>query len=324
MIPLQEGAGNINKLAWFLYDLAGLSTPEIKQVKEPAEFLHAVNIMKSKGAKTVHQIIADAVISKLAQPAIDALQRSNDWINRDVHYKNFWKPTQSKWQDGVLRLVQESFHIPANTWSHHPHYSDLSWKHFTYSFSDVQIPDATKCYFELIDPSYFTGACFFEGVALILTAPDTVHYDGRGLPHSEEEHAVIYADSGICAWHGLWVPEHYILEKHSITRKDIIEEKNAERRRALLEILGASKFAELLDVITIEQSIDRKGNLQSLYRTREKDVIAGNYLYFAQVTCPSTRRNYFLSVPPHLRSAQEAVAWTFGLPGAEYAPEEET
>jgi hypothetical protein len=37
-----------------------------------------------------------------------------------------------------------------------------------------------------------------------------------------------------------------------------------------------------------------------------------------------TRKTYFLRVPPNLRTAREAVAWTFGLAGSEYRPDRET
>jgi hypothetical protein len=33
-----------------------------------------------------------------------------------------------------------------------------------------------------------------------------------------------------------------------------------------------------------------------------------------------TRRTYFLRVPPEIETAREAVAWTFGMDGAGYAP----
>ena len=37
-----------------------------------------------------------------------------------------------------------------------------------------------------------------------------------------------------------------------------------------------------------------------------------------------TRRTYFLRVPPTMRTAREAVAWTFGLDGGEYRPAAES
>ena len=35
-------------------------------------------------------------------------------------------------------------------------------------------------------------------------------------------------------------------------------------------------------------------------------------------------RHYYLRVPPTVRTAREAVAWTFGMEGDEYAPAVET
>lgn len=35
-------------------------------------------------------------------------------------------------------------------------------------------------------------------------------------------------------------------------------------------------------------------------------------------------KHYFLSVPPDLRTAHEAVAWTFGMSASEYRPDSES
>jgi hypothetical protein len=37
-----------------------------------------------------------------------------------------------------------------------------------------------------------------------------------------------------------------------------------------------------------------------------------------------SRRTYFLAVPPTVRTAREAVAWTFGLDELDYEPSRET
>lgn len=311
-------------LIHFLYEIAALPRPEVIFINHPADFLQTVDSFKLKGERSVQQAIVNAVIDKLAQPTMESLSQSQFWSKRDDHYNAFWKASQSKRQESVLRLVQESFGINASIWSPHPHFSDYSWKYFVSSFTDSPLPSLTQIYFDLLEQSGFTGACLFEQCCLILKAPDMVFLDAHNKPHADEGYAIVYGESGICAWHGLLIPDRYIFEKTSLTKQDIISERNAERRRALREILGARRFAELLDIITIEQSIDRNGNLQSLFRTNEKDTIAGDYLYFAHVTCPSTQRNYFLSVPPDLKSAHDAVAWTFGLSGKDYSPDKET
>jgi hypothetical protein len=45
---------------------------------------------------------------------------------------------------------------------------------------------------------------------------------------------------------------------------------------------------------------------------------------YVQVQDASTPRQYFLQVPPTTQTALEAVAWSFGLSGEDYHPEQET
>ena len=103
-----------------------------------------------------------------------------------------------------------------------------------------------------------------------------------------------------------------------------MDEENAEVRRCYREILGSERFGKLLGIEVVDEDTDRFGYELTLYRTERKDKIAGNYIQFAGVTCPSTARRYFLCVPPHIKSAREAVAWTFGKTPEDYRPEIET
>ena len=45
---------------------------------------------------------------------------------------------------------------------------------------------------------------------------------------------------------------------------------------------------------------------------------------YVQVADPSTGREYYLRVPPGVNTADEAVAWTFGLSSSEYHPAQES
>ena len=42
-----------------------------------------------------------------------------------------------------------------------------------------------------------------------------------------------------------------------------------------------------------------------------------------KVKCPSTEAFYTLRVPPTMKTVEDAVAWTFGMSGIEYSPEQE-
>jgi hypothetical protein len=89
-----------------------------------------------------------------------------------------------------------------------------------------------------------------------------------------------------------------------------MEEKNAEKRRCIMEIVGPEKYSQLLGVEVIDEDIDHQGYSQRLLKSKEKDDLADDFLYFADVTCPSTERRYFIPVP-EFRSIWKAKAWTF-------------
>ena len=53
-------------------------------------------------------------------------------------------------------------------------------------------------------------------------------------------------------WHGLSLPKKYIEDKDNLTKDDIMGERNAERRRAIFELVGPDRYAELLDLRVID------------------------------------------------------------------------
>jgi len=62
--------------------------------------------------------------------------------------------------------------------------------------------------------------------------------------------------------------------------------------------------------MAIDSDFDNKQLKMILYKTKEKDNIIDDYLYFLSVICPSTGRNYYLCVPG-CKNVWEAKAWTF-------------
>ena len=76
------------------------------------------------------------------------------------------------------------------------------------------------------------------------------------------------------------------------------------------EILGSKGYAEILDVITFDSDTDGMGNVMNLLRTKEKDTVLNEYLYFYHCVGPSTQRNYYLCVP-ECGNVWAAKAYTF-------------
>jgi hypothetical protein len=177
---------------------------------------------------------------------------------------------------------------------------------------------------EFIDAGGFL-AYTYDSFALAIPGPKKILVDAMGRLHCENGPAVKWAD-GTCIyfWNGVEVPETLLENPEKISREAILNEKNAEVRRCYLEILGSEQFGALLGLQLLDHSKDRFGNDLKLFRTKDRDKVAGDFIYFGAVVCPSTLRSYFLCVPPHIKTAVEAVSWTFGKTPENYNPIIET
>jgi len=148
-------------------------------------------------------------------------------------------------------------------------------------------------------------------------APVTRKLDAGGLLHAESGPAIAYADGAEgWFWHGRRIERALLERRAEITLAEITAESNVERRRLLLELhgieraitgMGAKKIAE--DPTGILWSCAGIMLVEVVNATKEPD---------------GTYRRYFLRVPPHMRTAREAVAWTFGLRPEAYEPASET
>jgi hypothetical protein len=128
------------------------------------------------------------------------------------------------------------------------------------------------------------------------------------------------------------VPAWIIREPGRLTVEAIDAERNAEIRRAMVERFGVERLvreggAELLD----ESDSGRlwRRPMQREVRFRWGSAPREEPLVMVEVRNSTPEpdgsfRTYFLRVPPAMTSSQEAVAWTFGMSGEEYAPAQET
>lgn len=142
--------------------------------------------------------------------------------------------------------------------------------------------------------------------------------DGRVVLHREDGPAAEWADgSGFYFWRGQRVPREMITDPLSIRISDILQQRNAEVRRAMIERKGPARFL---------READAKKRDQSEWGTLYEVAIpgGGERWVMLEVTCPSTGRTHLLRVPPWMRSAKQAVAWTFDCDARAYRPALET
>jgi hypothetical protein len=116
-------------------------------------------------------------------------------------------------------------------------------------------------------------------------------------------------------WRGVRVPQWMIEHPQRITPARIRGERNLEIRRCMIERFGLERFVRESGAELIAE--DRSGTLWRInfgdrHRHTMVEVADGT------VQHDGTRRRYFLRVPPRMRSAREAVAWTYGLTPQQY------
>jgi len=122
-------------------------------------------------------------------------------------------------------------------------------------------------------------------------------------------------------WRGVDIDERIAFRPEELQVNDILGERNAERRRVMLERFGFGKFMTTAGAEVLDKDTDA-GGFRQLLRVR---VPGDADLVSVAVRCPSTGRHYLLRVPPEMRNCRQAVAWTAGFDNADaYAPLVET
>ncbi|MFN3951271.1 MAG: DUF6745 domain-containing protein [Thermaurantimonas sp.] len=269
------------------------------------------------------------------------LEPLNRWILENELLHSYQKLFNNKYKSRFINLKNQRNLIAESLITHTdilqsirnipPHdyfsatYIEAMFMHFLKDLPDIdRLPGLPGlfleiCYDDCIFLSYFT-----LDHAIVLRWPEIFETTDDGVLHNPHGPALVWGEERYYFYSGWKIPAEFYERVDAVSPGMVLGEKNVEKRRAYMEILGSNRFAELLDLEIRDQSIDRFGNFIELYRTRTEDTLAGEHLQFVKVTCPSTGRNYMLCVPPHLTTAREAVAWTFGKRPEDYNPTDET
>src|SRR6185437_1214501 len=109
------------------------------------------------------------------------------------------------------------------------------------------------------------------------------------------------------------VSERVITAPEELNRDDFFGAENVEARRIVQERMG-ERF--LWEVGARFVAGGPRGILYEVALPGERERVAR----YVQVRDGSSERMYYLRVPPTIETAEEAVAWTFGLNTDEYHP----
>lgn len=137
------------------------------------------------------------------------------------------------------------------------------------------------------------------------------HWDG--LPAAEWQNG-----KGIYYWHGVEMTESAGRDPDAVTPRRVLGWTNAERRRVAIERMGIDAFMRGVGAEVVQQ--DDFGRLWETTRDIDGEPFVAVEVVNATEEPDGSRNTYFLRVPPGVRTARRAVAWTFGLPKRAYAP----
>lgn len=167
-----------------------------------------------------------------------------------------------------------------------------------------------------------TQFCPFSEIVFVTKQPQIVSLDEEGRFNSTDGPVLKYADGySIYAVNGVTVTEKTAVAPETLTVQEIDSEINLEVRRIMMDRFGISRY--LMESNAEVLCEDQYG---TLYRKR---MSGDEPLVMVRVKNSTPEpdgsfREYFLRVPPFMRTAKEAVAWTFNIEEEQYHPEQET
>ena len=162
----------------------------------------------------------------------------------------------------------------------------------------------------------------FEQLVIVSDRPSYTSFDDRLRLHNDRGAAVLFRDGyGLWAVHGVRVPREVIESPETLNAEAIAGERNAEVRRVMIERFGLDRYIRDSGATQIEK--DDWGTLWRAALPDDEPLVMVEVVN-STPEADGSFRTYFLRVPPTMKSAHQAVAWTFELPESTYAPEIQT
>ncbi len=157
----------------------------------------------------------------------------------------------------------------------------------------------------------------FKHVCLLSQRHSQLHLDDNGRLHNLNDMAVKYPDGwGVCAVHGVTVPERVVLRPDTLQIEDIDTEANTEVARVMLaqyeRVHGQGAYLRDSNMRQIAHD-DRWGTLY------KKDMGIWPDMHVLQVTNSTPEPDgscnvYYLAVPNTIGTALDAAAWLADVP----------
>ena len=140
--------------------------------------------------------------------------------------------------------------------------------------------------------------------------------DDRNRCHADGKPALDLPDEKWYFWHGVYVPEEWgSIRSENWKPEWLLKEKNAERRRVLIQGLGYGRILKSLNAKKLDAWREYE-----LYRI--SDSLDVEPIVLVSMRCPSTGLIHAHRVPPDMDSSRKAIAWVnHGIDAEEFVCE---
>lgn len=147
-----------------------------------------------------------------------------------------------------------------------------------------------------------------EEFCMVSDFPEVLHIDDQNRPHCEVGPSHRWRDGWeLYFWHGTRIPDEWIKNKASLTPEIALGWENIEQRRCACEIIGWDKILHQLDAEIIDRSTDPQ-----IGELLEVSLPGSGKERLLRVQC-GTGRIFAIPVPPEIKTAVQANAWSYGL-----------
>ena len=279
-----------------LYRAANLAEPEVILVKSPIQMVFmygACSVLASKKNANVRQILDDVA------------QQMNDipaGVSAVDHYLSVCKSVAGK--KGLNEAKNwSSVYQGGAYWAQHDSYLTAMR-----DILGLRLPEHENYKYWEETAIHGTFRVMHEKFCIVSDFPEVLKIDEQNRAHGQDGPSHKWRDGwSLYHWHGVSVPEHWIMNKNSLTAKEAITWENIEQRHAACEILGWAKILRELNAKVINEDGDPE--IGTLVEVELPDIGKERFL---RVLC-GTKREFALPVPPEMNTALQANAWTFGM-----------
>ena len=161
-----------------------------------------------------------------------------------------------------------------------------------------------------------------DDFCIVCDRPEILTVDSENRPHNDTGPFCRWRDgTALYAVHGVRVPWDIIEHPASITVARIDAEQNAEFRRVMIERYGQSRF--LVDGGAKVIASDDYGTLYRRELAGDEPIVMVKVVN-STAELDGSFKDYFIRVPQTVKTAREAVAWSFGKTADKYSPSVQT